>query len=86
MLLKVSHRLKSKVHSAKVGEMISKTPTEAAAELGVHVDTLRRWRSKGCPFHEGLADSDGCSRPRYCVAEVRAWLKARASKRKEVQA
>ena len=51
------------------------TPRELAAEFGVNVATVARWRKKGCPCVESHPHSMGrYTRPRYNVVEVIAWL------------
>lgn len=51
------------------------TPRELAAEFGVNVATIARWRKKGCPCVESHPHSMGrYTRPRYNVARVIAWL------------
>ena len=58
------------------------TPGELAATLGVSTMTVARWRARGCPYHELSPNTIGktASRPRYNLAEVKAWIKEQQQK------
>ena len=51
------------------------TPRELAAEFGVNVATVARWRKLGCPYVETRPlTMRRYTRPRYDVEQVIAWL------------
>lgn len=53
------------------------TPGELSAALGVSTMTISRWRARGCPYREACPNytRKSASRPRYNLAEVKAWIK-----------
>lgn len=57
----------------KVGALL--TRSELAAEFGVNVATVARWRKLGCPYVETRPlTMRRYTRPRYDVEQVIAWL------------
>lgn len=56
------------------------TPAACARALSVSLSTLRRWRREGCPVYQvGTSLNGPGSSPRYDVAAVKKWLRARTA-------
>ena len=61
---------------------VKMTPGQIAAELGVSVSTIARWKNKGCPFEETRRNAigRGASRPRFNLETVKNWVQEQRQK------